>query len=188
MAENDNNAQLSEQELEAEISLDDVKDVDAENVTPEQVAAMQKHLATLQAQKSHWRTKAQKAATAPVAPAPINNASRPEERSDTLQADVERLKQSDEKRSFGHRHTLSPEETDNVFAAAQGMGIKPDDALNHPFVKSGLEAMRTEARNASNTPSSSNRSPRVEGKTFDEMSDDERKNNFANVVSALSKK
>jgi len=99
-----------------------------------------------------------------------------------------RLETSEEKRQFGHAHGLSPEETDHVFAYATGMNVKPQEALDKPFIKSGLSAIRAQQRADQATPGPSARSPRVEGKTFSEMTADERRKNFTTVVGQVTGK
>lgn len=101
---------------------------------------------------------------------------------------IKRLEMAEDKRQFGHAHGLSPEETDHVFAFAQGTGIKPKDALESAFIKNGLEAMRRQAKVDAATLGPSSRSPIVEGKTVKEMTSEERKKNFGKIVEATTRK
>lgn len=89
---------------------------------------------------------------------------------------VKRLEEIESKRQFGFENQLSPEETDFVFKITGG---KPDKTiLENPFVKSGLEGYRSKKRIESNTPSSSSSYSPFKGKSFKEMSDDERKSAY----------
>jgi hypothetical protein len=99
---------------------------------------------------------------------------------------VAELKLEREKRQFGHHHGLSPEETDYAFELAHG---KPtEETLKSDFFQGGLERLRAKSRTDSATPGSSNRSPKVEGKTFRESSNDEREKGFGNFVAGLKRK
>lgn len=89
---------------------------------------------------------------------------------------VKRLEEIESKRQFGFENSLSPEETDFVFKLTGG---KPDkEILDNPFVKSGLEGYRAKKRIEANIPSSSSSSSPFRGKSFKEMSDDERKSAY----------
>lgn len=177
---------ISEEDIN---KVDLFKDVDINNVTPEQVQAMIKTGKTLQAQKRIWREKATKPnPTEPIAPKPqsTNNPS-PEGTTPESETRLRRLELVEEKRQFQHAHSLSPDETDHVFAYAQGQRIEPSDALEQPFMKTALDANRQASRNASATPGSSNRAPKVGGKTFGQMTKDERRANFGEFSKAFQK-
>lgn len=177
---------LTPEELEADASLDEVKDIDPANASPEQVAALIKSTKTLNAQRSHWKGKA----TTPVAPKveQVIASVRTAAQAPKLEETVAELQLSEEKRKFAHANNLSPEETDSVYSFAKGNGVKPADALKHTFVKSGIEAMRRDSANANATPGASGRAPLVEGKSFGQMKPDERRKNFEAVVAASQKK
>lgn len=175
--------------------------IDPDNASPEQVRELLSISQTALAQKRHWREKAtdpetgkpykelfteaqsRNNITPPANPAPAAEQVTPE-----IVNTVEKLRIAEEKRQFGHSRSLTPEETDNVYAVALGLGIKPDQALDHPFVKQGLEAMRHQARITGATPGPSSRSPIVEGKSFNEMNEADKKKNFGKVVEGLSRK
>jgi len=101
---------------------------------------------------------------------------------------IKRLEMAEEKSQFGHAKGLAPEETDHVFGFAQGMGIKPSEALDHPFVKNGLDAMRAAARAGSATPGPSSRSPIVEGKSWNDLNTEEKRKHFPDMVKSISKR
>lgn len=84
---------------------------------------------------------------------------------------LSRLEQAEAKRQFGYEHGLSPEETDKVFMLTPS---PTKETIEDPFVKAGLEAIRAVKRVNEATPSPSGRSTAHNGKTFAEMSPDER--------------
>lgn len=97
-----------------------------------------------------------------------------------LAKDVTYLKVAEKKRQVGYRLALSPEETDKLFRFAGDSD--PEEAFKDPFFKAGLTEFRREKRVAEATPSTSNRSRKVEGKTFAEMTSEERAKNWDKVV------
>lgn len=185
--ENDNTGnQILEGDLEKEVIVpgNDEQDVEKLKAT----------ISTLSAQKDHWRKKAvdpetgkpfrdlladAKKVTPPEPPKPNPE---PTEDLNEIKGKIGKLEQSEEKRSFGHQNNLSPEETDEVFAYANGMGLSAKDALQKPFVKSAIEATRAQKRMESNLPGSSNRAPKVDGKSWTDMDDNERRKNFGAVA------
>jgi hypothetical protein len=200
-SENDNDGVVIENDEQADAQLD-IPNVDfkegEENV--QLPAATVKKLIetsrTALAQKKHWRGKALDPTTGKpykdLIPANDKgnngNGSGDQGKMDALAGDVATLKQSEEKRLFGYEHKLSPEETDRVFAYANGVGKKPAEVLPDPFVKNALDGMRSAARREGATPGSSSRSPVVDGKNFNEMNTDDKRKNFGAVVAALGKK
>ena len=155
------------------------------------VETLKKNVATLNAQKKHWREKAVDPTTGKpykelfeAAQQAKNN--QPAE-GDDVKKDIQWLKAVEEKRQFGYQHGLSPEEADQVFNYAQGAGIKPEKALEHPFVKSGLESLKATQRAQSATPRPSSRSPLVEGKTFKDLKPEERKANWEKITKGYQK-
>jgi hypothetical protein len=98
----------------------------------------------------------------------------------SLEKDVKELKVAEKKRQFGYQHELSPEETDRLFRFA-GNG-DPEETLKDPFFQAGLKESRREARVKDATPSSSSRASKVDGKTFADMTSEERKKNWGKIV------
>lgn len=152
-------------------------------------------ISTLSAQKKHWREKAvdpetgksykdllaeARKPTPPPNPPPTADL-------DGVKESIGKLEKSEEKRSFQHQEGLSPEEVDFVFATGTGLGISSKDALAKPYVKAAIDAMRAQKRAESNIPGSSNRAPRVDGKTWNEMDDTEKRKNFANVAGSFKR-
>lgn len=68
---------------------------------------------------------------------------------------VKELQLAEKKRQFGYEHGLSPEETDAVFKLSPN---PTKEVLEDPFVKGGLNALRSKKRVEENTPKSSSRS------------------------------
>ena len=162
-------------------------ELDPENLSPEQAKELITAGQTLLGQAKHWHKKANP--PKPAAPARADNQPAPNIPADTqLSSRLEKLELSDEKRHFGFKHKLSPEETDRAFALAKGQGIKPDEVLNDPFFKNGLTAMREEERVKNGIPGPSSRRPVVEGKTFSQLSREEKVKNFGNFVQNSKKR
>lgn len=98
------------------------------------------------------------------------------------------LELSNAKRDYGYEHHLSPREVDLVFKFADG---KPTSkTLNHPFVKGGLEQLRSKNNLRENTPSGAGSSSfEVEGKKFNELDSRGKQDNFKSLQKTiLSKK
>lgn len=99
---------------------------------------------------------------------------------DEIVSDVKELKLIEKKRQFGYKNSLSPEETDRLFRYAGGGD--PGEALKDPFFQAGLKEFRREARVKDAIPSSGNRSSKVDGKSFAEMSPEERQKNWNKFI------
>lgn len=92
---------------------------------------------------------------------------------------VSKLSLSEKKRQFGYEYNLSPEETDAVFR----LNPNPDKkTLEDPFIKGGLEAIRAKKRVEGAIPSSTGKVPTVNGKTWSQMTPEERKSNFPSIM------
>lgn len=92
---------------------------------------------------------------------------------------ITRLEQSEKKREFGYQYGLSPEETDMVFKFNPNP-TKED--LDNPFVKGGLQAIRANQKQKENTPSSGSVAPTFKGKSFNELSEEEKEANFGKFM------
>lgn len=120
----------------------------------------QTKVATLEAQKVHWREKAQKLALEVEAlraqvPKVETKKEEPEELTG-IKETVSQLKLAETKRQFGYEHGLSPEETDAVFKLNPA---PTKETLEDPFVKGGLEAIRAKKKLADNTPGVTHATP-----------------------------
>lgn len=99
---------------------------------------------------------------------------------DELVTDIKELKQIEKKRQFGYKNKLSPEETDLLFRFAGT--TDPNESLKDQDFKDLLDARRRRERVANAIPSSSNRSTSVEGKSFKEMTPEERAKNWDKMI------
>lgn len=97
-------------------------------------------------------------------------------------SDVKELKQIEKKRQFGYRNSLSPEETDLLFKVAGNED--PVEVLKGDDFKDLLQVRRRRTQVANAIPSSSNRSTIVEGKSFKDMTKEEREKNWDKIVPA----
>lgn len=109
---------------------------------------------------------------------PLQDKPKPVE--ETFVNDIKELKLAEKKRQFGYKNALSPEETDKLFRYAGDSD--PNEVLKDPFFQAGLKTFRQQQKVQDATPSSSNRSTKVDGKTFAEMTAEERAKNWGKVV------
>ncbi len=103
---------------------------------------------------------------------------------DPLNSRLQAIEISNAKRDFGYNNSLSPAETDLVFKFANG---KPTaKTLENPFVKGGLEHLRTSNNLKNNLSQGSGASTfEVEGKKWDDLKSDEKQTNFAAKQKAI---
>ena len=104
---------------------------------------------------------------------------------DDIRKSVAELQFAERKRQFGYEHGLSPEETDAVFK------VNPNptkEDLEDPFIKGGLESIRAKRRVESNTPSPSSKTFKVNGKTFSELTPEEKEANWSKYQQSLGRK
>lgn len=185
---------MENEQQEEKQRVDELMKIDSSEATPEQFAEMQKIAKSSFEQKSHWKGKAVDPKTGKSWRSIVTDAKTDEpnkvneqqKSADKLDDDakqrIDKLELSEEKRQFGGRNQLTPEETDIVFAHAKGMGINPDDALKNSFMDTALKAYRRDKETNSATPGPSSRSPKVGGKTFSELSEKERKENWGKIT------
>lgn len=94
---------------------------------------------------------------------------------------ISRLELAERKRQFAYENQLSPDETDRLFK----INPNPSKAdLDDPFVKAGIEGLRAKKRIENGTPSPSSNSPKINGKTFEEMDDADRAKNYEAMMRA----
>ena len=98
---------------------------------------------------------------------------RPEEVDEDVSDRIARLEQSEEKRTFGFSHGLSPSQTDEIFAYAKGKGVDPATALKTATGKAILNTVKRKERVANNSPSSTPAS-NYSSKKFHELSPQEK--------------
>lgn len=119
-----------------------------------------------------WKERALKAERAIIAAKQKEKDSKPEsEGDDELREKVNELSRAEEKRQFGYKHDLSPEEVDKVFSINSDPS---EETLEDPFVKAGLQAIRKEKRVDENTPSSSAKQAPTSKKDFKDLSKQEK--------------
>ena len=76
------------------------------------------------------------------------------------------LEVAEKKRQFGYKHGLSPLETDAVFK----IDTNPtQETLKDPFLKGGLEAIRSQERLSKNMPSTSAKSTTLDRKKLKDL-------------------
>ena len=98
-------------------------------------------------------------------------------RDDPYGSRLQAIEISNAKRDYGYQNNLSPAEVDLVFKFANG---KPTaKTLEHPFVKGGLENLRTSNNLKDNLSKGSGASTfEVEGKKWDDLKPEEKQANF----------
>lgn len=178
-------------DLEADTKTDDI------NLSPIEDSELKKSLQTTIAKKKAWRAKAFDETTGKtykeLYESTINNpntqeqvetkpveSEKKEEATNDILKDVASLKEDRQMRVFQHANNLTPEQVDELFGYAKGMGIEPKDALEKPFMKKVLSQMSSDEASANAVLNPSRRAPtQVGGKTFKEMSSDERRSAFS---------
>lgn len=162
--------------MENEIeTIDSTNDTEAETVETEtETPEVDVHKLEETNRRLFERAKKAEAELRDLKKAPIKT--KPLEVDDEIVSDVKSLKLAEKKRQFGYKHSLSPEETDRLFRYASDSD--PEEALKDPFFQAGLKEFRREKRVKEAIPSSSNRSAKVDGKTFSEMTPEERAKNW----------
>lgn len=187
-------------ELDKPINPDEEVDINLEeipednSVPPEKVVALKTGVKTLSAQKKHWRNEAIDPATGrkwkdiAADAGKINNNAKPPEQKPVGGEDkgltdrVSAIEHSEEKRKFGYEKNLSPEAVDRIFAYAAGIGKKPAEVLEDPFIKGGLETFNASVNNSKNTLKPSGRAPVVGGKSFNQLNENERRDNWGKIT------
>lgn len=105
------------------------------------------------------------------------------ERLDRIEQAVKRTELLEQKRQFGYENHLSPTEVDYVFKLSKRPTKK---FLDDPFIKGGLESLRSRERTKVNTPGMSGGTfKNVEGKSWTDLKDGEKQQNFNERRKAL---
>lgn len=137
---------------------------------------------TLFAQKEHFKTKFQKASEQKREETPQINKKDTVDPDDDIKLKVNNLELAETKRAFGYENNLSPKETDYVFRFAGNSD--PKQALEDPFIKAGIEAMRSEEKVKNATPSSGGSSGKfTPPKIGDKASESEKQDAFQKFMS-----
>jgi len=191
----DGSLEVEDQDLKDDT---DENEIDTSSVVDEKI---KKDLQTTIAKKKAWRAKAVDSESGKtfkslyeesIKKQTIDTEDKKEEKdkkketpdiSEDLRRDVNSLKEESQKRIFQYANKFSPEQVNEIFAYANGAGIEPKDALEKPFVKKVLEQMKTDEDNANALLSPSHRTPvHMGGKTFKDMTPDERKKAFHSIA------
>lgn len=98
---------------------------------------------------------------------------------DEVVSRLSHLELAERKRQFGYEHALSPAETDRVFSISSNPSA---DTLKDPFIKAGLQAVRSQERVENNTPSSSAKSASLDRKKMSEMSEGDKQAAFESYM------
>jgi len=77
---------------------------------------------------------------------------------------------------------LDAEDVDEVIAYAKGKGISYEEALNSPVIKAHLKVKQHREKIANATPPTSSGSVKVNGKTWEEMTEQERAANYTKML------
>jgi len=78
--------------------------------------------------------------------------------------------------------SLDAEDVDEVIAYAKGKGISYEEALNSQVIKAHLKVKQHRGKIANATPPSSSKSTIIDGKTWSEMSEEERRKNYTKML------
>lgn len=140
-------ADTTENEEELELDLEDDEDVEE----------LKKTIETLKIQKAKYKEKYTELISKKPEPKQFNKPN--PKKDDDYKVKVDSLLIAEEKRQFGYQNGLSPEETDYIFKINSAPS---KELLEDPFIKGGLEAIRSAKRVENNTPSISGRSQKFE--------------------------
>jgi len=163
-----------EQELELDLTEEEIQDISntpkAEGET-EDVEALKAKLADLEHKNKQLYARLKKEPEK-VVKKPTNN-SQPEGDSD--------WKNKIEFITTKGRN-LDAEDVDEVIAYAKGKGISYEEALNSPVIKAHLKVKQHREKIANATPPTSSGSVKVNGKTWEEMTEQERAANYTKML------
>lgn len=168
------------QELDEELNLDleDTQE-EASPEAQEDVEALRQRLADVEAKNKqlYARLKKQVPAEKPKL--------KSEEDIGETGTRLSKLELLETKRQFAWENNLSPDETDKVFSLTRN---PTKETLKDPFIQAGLEGLRALKRVSEATPSTSGRAKKYQGKSFEDLSTDEQKQNYSDHVASLLKK
>lgn len=162
---------MSNNEQEEEKEEQEQSDEDLEDLSKEELLKKKKEL---EAQKRHWREKAQQdeededddedSSTQEVDPNEIQE----------LKEDLNKVKRSEKKRKFQHKHNLSPKQVDFLFRKSDG---DPEEEMDKPAMKAALNEIESQEKVEENTPSSSSTNISTSNQTdkdYDELTEQEK--------------
>jgi len=190
---------------EQKAEVDRLLNLDPSEASQEDIVAMQKMSKSSFEQKSHLKDKADKAIDPETGNSyrsilhemkqskdkdnqdPKKTVAN-DDKKDEKEERIMKLELSEEKRTFGHENNLTPEETDHVFSHAKGTGMTPAEALESPFIKSGLDALRKQKINDNASLSPSSKASKVGDKNFHDMDKKDKREHYGTVVKNILKK
>lgn len=112
----------------------------------------------------------------------IKKAPKSDERLERVEKEIQGISLLERKRQFGYDNGLAPNEVDLVFK----FDPKPSKkTLEDPFVKGGLDSIRSAAKVKNNLPGSSGRASTHQGKDWKDLKADEKQANFADRRRAI---
>ena len=160
-----------EPELELDLSDEDIQDIDEPKAEgSEDVNALKARLAELESKNKQLYARLKKE---PEKAEKKPSYSQPVEDSDWKQK-IEFITTKG--------RSLDAEDVDEVIAYAKGKGISYEEALNSAVIKAHLKVKQHRAKIANATPPSSSKSTMVNGKTWSEMSEEERRKNYTTML------
>lgn len=157
----DQNDDVSEEELAEAESAEDIEEESEE--TDWKAEALKYKAIALRNKKKKEEKNINKLETKAISP------------DDEVVSRLSHLEMAERKRQFGYEHGLSPAETDRIFSINQNPSV---DTLKDPFIKAGLQAVRSQERVANNTPSSSAKSASLDRRKMSEMSKEDKQAAF----------
>lgn len=185
----------NDQDLELE-GLEEIDETSNEELSTEQLVEKNKKLAEMVKQavqtKKNWREKAVDPKTGKLWSEVANpqdlikkeSTPEPDEVVETLKKEVDSLKISEQKRTFGYDNGFSPKETDLLWNLAKAENKKPEEMLNDSTWKVILDAKRADEKIKNATPRSSSRSVQIDGKDFSDLPEDEQRKNWGKITGA----
>lgn len=171
-------------------------DEELSDKTPEEllelVKTTQKANQTLFHQKTHFKTKYEKASEQPTAtPEPQSNKNSSVKKDDDAISQIDTRLSSIEEREaiadFASDNSLSTAQARSVFAFAKATGKQPSEVLDDPFVKGGIEKLAAKDRvdNGTPAPSKSSFGSNTGNKPLSEMNDSEKRDGFEAVKQGI---
>lgn len=157
---------------------------------------VKKTLQTTLAQKKHWREKYEKDSTfrkeleekLKARDEELAKFKSQKQENPEISSRVEQLEKKLEKSHFSRVHQLDDDETELIYNYALGKKITPEQAKEDKHIKLVIDSIRSQKKAEQATPSSSKTIKFENGKTYDKMNSEERKQNFGKFVEAKLKK
>lgn len=140
-------------------------------------------LKQVQAQKLHWREKAQREKEARLAKE--QEITELKTRLEAIENKTKETSSSVEEIKLREEHGLDDADLRILRGLATGAGKQPHEMLEDEAFKEYREVKLSKKRTVEAIPTQSSRTPIVDNKTFSELSPEEQKRNYANTVKTL---